>query len=58
MKNVLIITASNGQNLKLAKDFQKEYEQLDASAEILDLVDLDLPLYSPAADTRFNRTCI
>tara|TARA_B100001971_G_scaffold215190_1_gene259710 strand:- start:152138 stop:152632 length:495 start_codon:yes stop_codon:yes gene_type:complete len=50
MKNVLIITASNGQNLKLAKDFQKEYEQLDASAEILDLVDLDLPLYSPAAE--------
>lgn len=50
MKNVLIIIASNGQNLKLAESFQAQYKELDAKAEILDLVELDLPLYSPAAE--------
>lgn len=47
MKNVLIITASNGHNLKLAQNFEKQYRTLDANAKIVDLVDLNLPLYSP-----------
>lgn len=47
MKNILIITASNGHNLKLAKNFEEQYKALDANAKIVDLVDLDLPLYSP-----------
>jgi chromate reductase len=50
MKNILIITASNGHNLKLAKSFEEKYSELDAKSEILDLVELDLPLYSPKAE--------
>jgi len=50
MKNVVIITASNGHNLKLAKQFVSKYQELDAQSEIIDLVDVDLPLYSPKAE--------
>jgi chromate reductase len=50
MKNILIITASNGHNLKLAKSFKDKYQELDAKAAIIDLVDLDLPLYSPKTE--------
>ena len=45
--NLLVITASNGENLQLAKRFLKIGEQLGTKAELLDLTSLDLPLYNP-----------
>ena len=45
--NLLILTASNGENLQLAKRFVQIGEQLGAKAELLDLTSLDLPLYNP-----------
>ncbi len=47
MKNLLVITASDGENLKLAKRFVSSGEQIGANPTLLDLTKLDLPLFSP-----------
>ena len=48
-KNLLVITASNGENLKLAERFLVAGKQLNYSCEILDLTQLknDLPVFNP-----------
>ncbi len=43
----LVITASNGENLKLAERFVQIGNKLDAESELIDLTTLDLPLYNP-----------
>jgi len=45
--DLLIITASNGENLKLAQRFARIGTKLGKTAELLDLTSLDLPLYNP-----------
>ncbi len=45
--DLLIITASNGENLKLANRFIQTGKELGATPELLDLTTLDLPLYNP-----------
>ncbi len=47
MKDLLVITASDGENLKLAKRFVSSGEQIGANPTLLDLTKLDLPLFSP-----------
>ena len=46
-KKLLIITASNGENLKLANRFLKSCEGKQINSTIMDLTTLDLPLYNP-----------
>tara|TARA_Y100001968_G_scaffold331657_1_gene387021 strand:- start:4771 stop:5295 length:525 start_codon:yes stop_codon:yes gene_type:complete len=46
-KDLLVITASNGENLKLAQMFLDSSKKLKASAELLDLTCIDLPLFNP-----------
>ena len=46
-KSLLIITASDGENLKLAKRFLSIAKQLNVNTDLLDLTTLDLPLFSP-----------
>ena len=46
-KNLLILTASNGENLKLAERFMTLGKKLNAQPELLDLTTLNLPLYNP-----------
>ncbi len=46
-KDLLVITASNGENLKLAKRFVQLAKPLSAKSELLDLTTLELPLYNP-----------
>ncbi len=46
-KNLLIITASDGENLKLANKFLSVGKQLNIKTDVLDLTDLDLPLFTP-----------
>ncbi len=48
-KKLLVITASNGENLKLAKRFVVAGEQLNYSCELLDLTtsENDLPIFNP-----------
>tara|TARA_Y100001968_G_C19448276_1_gene766769 strand:+ start:4319 stop:4846 length:528 start_codon:yes stop_codon:yes gene_type:complete len=46
-KDLLIITASNGENLKLAEKFEKSAQKLGANSEVLDLTKQPLPLFNP-----------
>ena len=48
-KNLLVITASNGENLKLAKRFLVAGKELNYSCELLDLTESknDLPIFNP-----------
>lgn len=45
--SVSIIAASNNHNLKLAQEFEKAFDDLKIENKMLNLVDLDLPLYTP-----------
>ena len=47
--DVLVITASNGENLKLAQRFQTSARSLGQKADVLDLTTLGLPLFTPRA---------
>ena len=47
--DVLVITASNGENLKLAQRFVETAGSLGQSANLLDLTTIDLPLFTPRA---------
>lgn len=46
---LLIITASNGKNLELAQHLASLAAPMDCPTQVLDLTELDLPLYTPQA---------
>ena len=50
--DLLVISASNGENLKLADRFAAQAKALGQTAEVLDLTTVDLPLFSPRAQER------
>lgn len=50
MSKILVISASNNNNLKLANEFKNEIIEQGQDADVLDLVDLDLPLYSSKSE--------
>lgn len=56
MKNVkiLIITASEKKNLELANKFSHALQESCGSAEILNLLELDLPLYTSRSEGKYN----
>jgi chromate reductase len=45
--DLIVIAASNGENLKLAERCVHAASQRQAKAELIDLTELSLPLYSP-----------
>ncbi len=45
--DLLVIAASNGENLKLAQRFASQARALGQTAEVLDLTTVDLPLFTP-----------
>lgn len=47
--DVLVIAASNGENLQLAERFATAARQQGQSAAVLDLTAIDLPLFTPRA---------
>ena len=47
--DVLVIAASNGENLKLAERFAAAARAQEQRAEVLDLTAVDLPLFTPRA---------
>ncbi len=53
-KNLLVITASNGENLKLAERFLIAGEKLNYSCELLDLTTSGhhLPIFNPRHDSK------
>jgi chromate reductase len=53
-KNIVIITASEMKNLDLAQKFVQSLEGMDANVSLINLVELDLPLYTSRADAKFK----
>lgn len=53
-KNIVILTASEIKNLELALKFKESLESLNANVSIINLVDLDLPLYSSRTESKFQ----
>ncbi len=53
-KNLLVITASNGENLTLAKRFLNAGKELNYSCKLLDLTESnnDLPIYNPRHNSK------
>ena len=47
--DLLVIAASNGENLKLARRIADQAEHQGHTAKVLDLTSLDLPLFTPLA---------
>ena len=45
--DLLVIAASNGENLKLAQRFASQASTLGHNADVLDLTTVDLPLFTP-----------
>ncbi len=55
-KNLLVIAASNGENLKLAKRFLVIGKELNYSCELIDLTESknDLPIFNPRHNSNEN----
>jgi chromate reductase, NAD(P)H dehydrogenase (quinone) len=53
-KNIVIITASEVKNLDLAQKFQQSIESFDANVALINLVELDLPLYTTRTELKFK----
>ena len=49
--DLIVLTASNGENRKLAERFVQAAAAQNASAELIDLTQLNLPLFTPRALT-------
>ena len=49
MADLLVIAASNGENLKLAQRFAAAAQAVGRRTDVLDLTALDLPLFTPPA---------
>ena len=45
--DLIVLTASNGENLKLGERFVQAAAAHHAKAELIDLTQLDLPLFTP-----------
>ena len=45
--DLIVLTASNGENLKLAERFVQAATAQNVTAELIDLTQLDLPLFTP-----------
>ena len=50
--DLLVIAASNGENLKLAQRFASQASALSQTAEVLDLTTVELPLFTPRAQAQ------
>lgn len=54
MSRITIITASGGKNLELAKKFEEKLLSLGAQVHILNLLEMDLPLYTSINEFKFQ----
>lgn len=51
-KKFVIVTASSGKNLNLSQEILKIAQDMGAQGEILEIIPLNLPLYTPEWDER------
>ena len=52
--SVVIITASSGSNLELAKSFQDKFVEYNVESTIVDLAEMNLPIYSTQAEEKIK----
>jgi chromate reductase len=52
MSDVIIIAGSNNKNLEVANEFHKVLTDKKVKSQVLDLVSLELPLYTPLEETK------
>ena len=50
VESVLILSASSGKNLALANAFKETFTSRNLNAEVVDLTELDWPLYTPLTE--------
>ncbi len=53
-KGLLVIAASSGENLILAKRFIEIGEKLEATPDLIDLTTIDLPLFNPRTHDKYG----
>lgn len=58
MKNIVIIVASSLKNLELANHFKTNLESLGAHVDMINIIDLDLPLYSQKSELQYEATSL
>ena len=51
---IIILSASNGKNLELSKQFLEKSNDLNISAEIVDLTEINVPLFNPRIHSNRN----
>ena len=54
MKKIAIVVASEGKNLELGKKIQEYLNSKGATTQIINIVDLDFPLYTARSDAKTN----
>ena len=52
--SVVIITASSGSNLRLAESFQEKFVEYNVESTIVDLAEMNLPIYSSQAEAKIS----
>ena len=52
--SVVIIAASSGSNLALAKSFQEKFVEYNVSSTIVDLAEINLPIYSTQVEEKIK----
>jgi chromate reductase len=52
MKKIIILAGSNNNNLKLANEFAKSIGAQGATAEVVNLAEVSLPVYSPLEEKK------
>tara|TARA_Y100001968_G_C19316178_1_gene696814 strand:+ start:473 stop:1003 length:531 start_codon:yes stop_codon:yes gene_type:complete len=54
-QNLLVLAGSNGENLKLAKRFVQIGKRLERNSKLIDLTELDLPLFNPRTKDNYGK---
>lgn len=52
MSDIIIFSGSNGKNLELSTLFYEKFNHEHCSSTVIDVVELDIPLYTPLEETR------
>lgn len=52
MSEIIIVAGSNNKNMELAREFEKSFKEKNIAAKIVDLTQLDLPLYTPVEESK------
>lgn len=52
MSDIIIISGSNNKNLELSNSFKESFSENNIESMVIDLISLDLPLYTPVEEVK------